>query len=218
MHQRRNGGLLAGVERRVLIAIAGRLPACITPDHLTTLAILAMAGAALSLLASPDGPAGVWAFAGCLALNWFGDSLDGTLARVRHIERPRYGYYVDHVIDLMGVALLLVGFAASRYMSAFVALSLLAAYAMISAETFLSTHVRGVFHLSFAGVGPTELRVLLAVGVMVERARPWVEVAGRRLRFFDVGGAIAAALLAAAFLIRAVRNGRALYVAEPAPR
>src|SRR5690606_26952751 len=109
---------------------------------------------------------GIPLFVLCLALNWFGDSLDGTVARVRRQERPRYGYYVDHVIDLTGVALLFGGAAASGYMGPFVALLVVAGYYLVSAESFLSTHARGVFNMSFAGFGPTELRIVLAIGVV----------------------------------------------------
>src|SRR5207253_492733 len=99
-----------------------------------------------------------------LALNWFGDSLDGTVARVRGQQRPRYGYYVDHLLDLAGTAFLMLGLACSSLMSPIVAALLLAAYLLVAAETYLATHVRGVFKMSFLGFGPTELRIVIAVG------------------------------------------------------
>ena len=102
----------------------------------------------------------------CLLLNWFGDSLDGTVARVRDQQRPRYGYYVDHVIDLAGTALLFAGLAASGYMSPTIATLVVAAFFLVSAETYLATHARGVFKMAFIGVGPTELRILLAAGAI----------------------------------------------------
>jgi hypothetical protein len=101
-HVREHGSLLARIERRVLIAIARRLPSFVTSDHLSCLALAAMGAAGLSFAAFRVTP---WAAAGVvvsLAVNWFGDSLDGTVARVRGTERPRYGFYVDHVIDLAG--------------------------------------------------------------------------------------------------------------------
>src|SRR5262249_59669638 len=106
-------------------------------------------------------------------LNWFGDSLDGTVARVRRAERPRYGFYVDHVLDIAGATLLLGGMACSTFMHPAIAMALLIAYLLVSGETFLATAVRGVFKMSFAGVGPTELRILLAAAPLpLPRAPP----------------------------------------------
>ena len=126
-----------------------------------------MAGAGLSFWLAGSNPiAGASLVVLCLLLNWFGDSLDGTVARVRDQQRPRYGYYVDHVLDLAGTAMLFAGLAASGYMTPSVAVLVVAAYYLVSAETFLATHSRGVFKMAFLGVGPTELRVLLAAGAI----------------------------------------------------
>jgi phosphatidylglycerophosphate synthase len=214
MHVRLNTGLLAGPERRTLAVLAARMPGRIMPDHLTALALGGMAAAALSLQVARQSPLGAWLFALCLAVNWFGDSLDGTLARFRRIERPRYGYYVDHVVDLIGALFLLAGFAAAGYMSVAVALGALSAYFLASAETYLATHASGTFRLSFAGVGPTELRVLLAAGVVAAGADGWTTVLDTPVRVFDLGGAAGAAALAGTFLINALRNGHALYRQE----
>src|SRR5262245_10994047 len=118
----------------------------------------------------------LWMVVPALALNWFGDSLDGTLARVRHVERPRYGFYVDHVLDIVGAALLFAGLAASGFMNPFIALSLLVAYLLVSGEVFLATTVRGVFRMSFSGFGPTELRILLAIGTIALFRDPHVDL------------------------------------------
>src|SRR6185295_4435789 len=156
-------------------------------------------------------------FAAALAVNWFGDSLDGTLARVRCQPRPRYGYYVDHVIDLAGTAALISGMAASGLMSPTVALALLAAYFLVSAETYLATHSVGIFRLSFAGIGPTELRILLVVGAVLAARHPWVTVAGHHALLLDVSGLVTAGGLVLVFAASAIRNARALYLAEPLP-
>jgi len=151
----------------------------------------------------------------CLALNWFGDSLDGTVARVRDQQRPRYGYYLDHVIDLTGTALLFGGLWASGYMSPLVAVLVVAAYYLVSAETFLATHSRGVFKMAFVGVGPTELRILLAAGALALIEHAWVAPLGLApIRLWDVGGMIGAAALVAAFVVSSARNARALYLEE----
>jgi archaetidylinositol phosphate synthase len=216
-HTREHRSLLASAEKQLLIAIAGRLPAWISSDHLTLLGLLAMPAAGLAFAAIPLTPWSAALFAAALVVNWFGDSLDGTLARVRCQPRPRYGYYVDHVIDLAGTAALVGGMAASGLMSPTVALALLAAYFLVSAETYLATHSVGIFRLSFAGIGPTELRILLAIGAVFVARQPWVTVAGHRALLLDVGGLVTAVGLVIVFAASAIRNTRALYLAEPLP-
>jgi phosphatidylglycerophosphate synthase len=189
----------------------------VSSDQLTLLGLLSMPAAGLAFAAIPATPWAAAAFALALAANWFGDSLDGTLARVRCQPRPRYGYYVDHVIDLTGTAALVSGMAVSGLMRPSIALALLAAYFLVSAETYLATHAVGVFRLSFAGVGPTELRILLAFGALYVSRHPWVHVAGQRALLLDVSGLIASVGLVTVFVVSAVRNTRALYLAEPLP-
>jgi phosphatidylglycerophosphate synthase len=151
-----------------------------------------------------------------LATNWLGDSLDGTLARFRDCQRPRYGYYVDHVIDLVGTASLLGGLAFSGYMSRHLAFALLAAFALVEAEVFLATHVQQVFRLSCFRMGPTELRVILAAGTLYLLHDPWVRLGDKGpYLLFDVAGVVAIAGLMCAMMYSAVRNTRLLYRAEP---
>ena len=108
-----------------------------------------------------------------LATNWFGDSLDGTVARVRGQQRPRYGFYVDHVIDVAGTTLLLAGIACSGLMNPFIALVTLVLFLIVSAESYLATHAVGVFRMSFLGFGPTELRLVVAAGAVRAAMSPW---------------------------------------------
>ncbi len=214
-HVRTNGSPLAGAERRALIHMAERLPAWVTPDHLSGLGLAAMAGAGLSFWAAQYWVVGLVGVVLSLAINWFGDSLDGTLARVRKQERPRFGFYVDHVIDLAGATMLFCGLGASGFMSPLVALGVLSAYLLVSAEVYLATHVRGVFKMTFLGVGPTELRILLAIGVVTLAWRPMVAPFGLGpFRLFDVGGVVAIAGMVVAFVVSSVRNTRALFDAE----
>jgi archaetidylinositol phosphate synthase len=217
MHIREHRSLLAAAEKRLLIAIAHRLPGWVRSDQLTVLGLLAMplAGAGFAVMGSTWSAPFVVAVA--LLLNWFGDSLDGTLARVRHRQRPRYGYYVDHVIDLAGTAALLSGMAASTLMTPSIALALLAAYLLVSAETYLATHTVGIFRMSFGGIGPTELRIVIAAGAFYVASHPWVHVGGVQVRLLDVSGIVAGAGLLLAFAASAIRNTRALYLAEPLP-
>jgi archaetidylinositol phosphate synthase len=152
-----------------------------------------------------------------LGVNWFGDSLDGTLARVRNHQRPRYGFYVDHVVDCFGVLFVLAGLGLSGYMSPMVALGVLIAYFMLSIEIYLATYCLTVFRLSFWGVGPTELRLLLAIGTCVLLAHPRAEIGGRSYRLFDVGGVTAIVCIGITMVVSVARNARALYRAEPLP-
>jgi phosphatidylglycerophosphate synthase len=209
--------VLAAAEKRLLVAIATRLPRWLHSDHLTLLGLLSMPAAGLAFSAIGTWSWAAPALAAALTVNWFGDSLDGTLARVRDRQRPRYGYYVDHVIDLAGTAALLTGMGASGLMQPSIAIAVLAAYLLVSAETYLATHSVGIFRLSCAGVGPTELRILIASGGFYVAAHPWVDIAGRQVRLLDVSGLIAAAGLVLVFMASAIRNTRALYLAEPLP-
>ncbi len=165
-HVREHASVLMQSEKRLLIWIAERLPARVTPDHLSLLGLLAMLLAGLAFWISQWEPPALLIVVAALALNWFGDSLDGTLARVRNRQRPRYGFYVDHVIDVAGTFFLLGGLAASSYMTPIIALGVLVAYLMVSAESFLAAHTVGVFRMAHVGIGPTELRILLAAGTI----------------------------------------------------
>jgi phosphatidylglycerophosphate synthase len=218
-HMRTNGSPLAAAERRALIHMAHRLPGWVSPDHLSGLGLAAMAGAGVSFWLAQFGPAGLAGVVIALALNWFGDSLDGTLARVRKQERPRFGFYVDHVIDIAGASMLFGGLALSGFMSPIIALGVLSAYLLVSAEIYLATHVRGVFKMSFLGFGPTELRIVLAIGVVTLAYRPVVSPFGLGpWRLFDIGGVVAIAGMLTAFVVSAIRNTRALFDAERVTR
>jgi phosphatidylglycerophosphate synthase len=216
VHTRQHRSILAVPEKRLLIAIAERLPAFVTSDRLSAVGLLGMAtvGGGFALMRwTPIGAALV--IAGLL-VNWFGDSLDGTVARVRHQERPRYGYYVDHVLDIGGAMLLFAGLGASGLMSPLTAAMVLAAFLIVAAESYLSTHVSGVFRLSAFGVGPTELRILLGAGAVTAIRRPTVSmilIGARPL--FEIGGVIATGGLLYAFVDAAVRQIRALAAVEP---
>ena len=208
---------LAGLERRCLIWMAGRLPRWVTSDGLTALALVAMALTGISYARGPGHPGALLVAIVGLALNWFGDSLDGTLARVRRQQRPRYGFYVDHVVDCFGVLFVLAGLAWSGYMTTFIAMALLIAYFMLSIEIYLATYCLTVFRLSFWGVGPTELRLVLAAGTVALLSDPKVDILGQHYRLFDVGGAVATFGIAITLLVSIARNVRALYQAEPLP-
>ena len=217
-HIREHGSLLAVAEKRALIWMARRLPRWVSSDQLTLLGLGAMLAAGLAYWAAGSHPLALWLVVVALGVNWFGDSLDGTVARVRDQQRPMYGYYVDHVIDIVGALFLLGGLALSGYMTPLVALGLLIGYLMLAAEAFLATHAVGVFRLSQMKFGPTELRIILAIGTVYLLYKPWVEVAGGAYLLFDVGGVVALAGMALALALSVGRNTRDLYRAEPLPR
>lgn len=216
MHVREYGGLLEVPEKKALLWLARRLPRWIHSDHLTLLGLGAMLTAGAGYWASSKNKYALILVVISLAANWLGDSLDGTLARVRNCQRPRYGYYVDHVIDLFGTAALLCGLALSGYMNELIAILLLAAFALVEAEVFLATHVLQIFKLSRFRIGPTELRIILAIGTLYLLHDPWVNFLGNGpYLLFDVGGIIASAGLIITFTFSAIQNTRMLYKAEP---
>ena len=209
--------VLAPIERRCLIWMAERLPPFINSDHLTILALVSLVVAGACYALTPVWPAAPDFVVVCLAANWFGDSLDGTVARVRRQPRPRYGFYVDHVVDAIGAASLLGGLALSGFMAPVVALALLSAYLLLCVEVFLASQTIGTFTMSYFGVGPTELRILLALGTLAVSSHPAPVIAGHAVRLFDLGGVIGACGLVATFLRAAFVHTRMLARAEPRP-
>ena len=209
--------VLAPIERRCLIWMAERLPPAIHSDHLTLIALLSLVAAGACYALAPIGPAGPACVVLCLAANWFGDSLDGTVARVRRQPRPRYGFYVDHVVDAIGAACLLGGLALSGFMTPVIALALLSAYFLLCVEVFLASQTIGTFTMSYFRIGPTELRILLSMGTLALYTHPAPVIAGHAVRLFDLGGAIGACGLVGTFLLAAVRHTRLLSRAEPRP-
>ena len=215
--QRQQLSMLANAEKKTLIWLAHRLPAWVNSDHLTVLGFVAMFAAGLGYWAARYDRRALLAVIVALAVNWFGDSLDGTLARVRNRLRPRYGFYVDHITDAIGTFFLLGGLALSSYMNPFIALGLLIAYFLLSIEVYLTTYTIGSFHLSFWSFGPTELRLLLCIGNLALFRWPVVTIAGQKLLLFDVGGSVGICGMAAMLVWAAIRHTRELYNAERLP-
>jgi archaetidylinositol phosphate synthase len=210
--------LLAAIEKRCLIWLARHMPGFVNSDHLTVLAVLAMLSAGVCYWLAPMWPSALWLVVALLAVNWFGDSLDGTLARVRRQERPHYGFYVDHVLDAVGTLFLVSGLALGGFMSPAIAAGVLLAYYLLGIEIALATHAIGTFRISYWKVGPTELRILLALGTLQLLRSPRLSMLGSEWLLFDVGGAIAIAGLLVTFIASAIMNTRRLYKAEPLPK
>ena len=203
---------LAAHEKRLLIWMAKRTPAWINSDHLTALGFCSQLLTGLSYAMSKSSKPWLIAGIGFLGLNWLGDSLDGTLARIRGKQRPRYGFYVDHMLDSIGSVALMGGLALSGYMSPAIAVGLLILFLLLSIQSYLATYTLGEFRMSFWSFGPTELRVLLAVGNLALLRWPIV-LHGRRL--FDIGGAIGIAGMSAMVTFFTAKNIARLYREEP---
>jgi phosphatidylglycerophosphate synthase len=209
--------LLARPEARALEWIALRLPARVKPDHLTALGVLAAIGIAAAYLLSNQDPVWLWAASALLVVHWLGDSLDGTLARVRKAERPTYGYYLDHLVDAVATAVIGLGLGLSPYLLLATGLAIVIAYLVLSINTYLETHAFGVFSLGYGRLGPTEARLglialntAIALGVGVQTT-----IAGLGVTVLDAIGIGAVALMLGGLLWRAARNLRVLAEREP---
>ena len=210
--------LLAKPEERVLKWLAARLPARVLPDHLTALGVLAAIGIAAAYLLSNDHPALLWAASGLLVVHWLGDSLDGTLARFRRIERPTYGYYLDHLVDAFATAMICIGLGLSAHMLLATGLAIAVAYLLLSINTYLETSAFGRFDLGYGRVGPTEIRIVL-IGLntaLALGAGLGGEVAGLDGTILDVIGLGGATVMVLALAARAAKNLRVLAAREPA--
>jgi len=205
---------LAAPEKRALLWLAAHTPERIGPDHLTILGLAAQIGAGVCYALAAFNRLWLLGVIVCLALNWLGDSLDGTLARVRQRMRPRYGFYVDHMVDTFGALALMGGLALSGCMHPAIAIGLLVAFLMLSIQSYLATHALGEFRISFWRFGPTELRILLAIGNLALFWKPIVHPLGGEYRLFDVGGAIGLAGMAAMVVVFTLQNTIRLYREE----
>jgi archaetidylinositol phosphate synthase len=204
----------AATERKALLWLAARLPPSINSDHLTLLGFAAMFLASCSYAFARWNSWGLLLATLCLALNWFGDSLDGTLARLRNRQRPRYGFYVDHMIDSFGALFLMGGLAASGYIDWRIAMGLLVAFLLLSIESYLASYTLGIFRLSFAKFGPTEIRILLGIANTVLFFLPSAKIPGWSARILDIGGAIAIVAMTAMAIFAAVTHTLTLYHQE----
>ncbi len=211
---REHSSVLASMEKRTLIWIAERLPEWVNSDHLTGLGFVSLLAASGCYWLASATPYALLLVLPFLALNWFGDSLDGTLARVRNKQRPRYGFYVDHILDAIGIFFLIGGIALSGYITPAIAYAFLVAYLLLSIEIYLATYTVGKFHLSYWSFGPTELRILLAIGNLALLWRPYVKLLGQDWKLFDVGFGIGAVGVAMILVQATVQHTVQLYKEE----
>jgi archaetidylinositol phosphate synthase len=207
-----HGSLLAAAEKRALVWMAERIPARVNSDHLTLLGFIAQIAAGVCYALAGHDRRMLLAAIVCLSLNWFGDSLDGTLARVRQQQRPRYGFYVDHILDSIGAVAMMGGLALSGYMHPITAIGLLIAFLLLSIQSYLATYALGEFHISFWRFGPTELRVLMIAGNLT--LFRWAWVIHGRYRLFDIGGAIGLVVMVLMLVVMTWKNTIRLYCEE----
>jgi len=212
-----NRALTASVEKRVLEWMAHRAPLWLNSDHLTALGLLAQIGAGAAYALSRRNPSALLLVILCIILNWLGDSLDGTLARVRRQQRPRYGFYVDHMVDILGSVALMLGLGVSGFLHWQTALAMLIAFLILAGESYLATYTLSRFQLSQGLFGPTEIRILLIAGNVALLRSPYATIFGYRMLLFDIGGVIAAISMFAMAIILCIRHTAQLYREEPLP-
>ncbi|HWY53069.1 MAG TPA: CDP-alcohol phosphatidyltransferase family protein [Terriglobales bacterium] len=205
---------VAAAEKSTLLWLAERTPRWINSDYLTLLGFVAQCLAGVCYALARWNHYALLPGIVFLALNWLGDSLDGTLARVRNCQRPRYGFYVDHIVDTFAAFFLMGGLALSGYIHPAIALGMLIAFLMLSIEAYLATYTLGRFQLSYWKFGPTEIRLLLAAGNLALFRWPTAKVLGARLRLLDVGGAIGIGGMALMLVVSAIQHTRTLYREE----
>lgn len=216
-HQRTSEFLLAGFERKALPWLSSKLPQWVTPDHMTVLGLLASTGIAASYMLSNRDPRWLWAANLALVINWFGDSLDGSLARYRKIERPRYGYYLDHLSDAYSTLAVGIGLGLSPFMLLSVGLSISIIYLVMSINVYLETHAFGHFSIGYGTLGPTEARVILMI--LNTLALLWTplpfNLLGVGATLFDAAGLLAVGGMLLLLLYRVTKNLRTLGRLEP---
>lgn len=213
--RRINQSLTAEYERRALMWMAERAPHWLTSDQLTALGLIAQIGAGLFYAMARYNEYCLIGVIACIVLNWFGDSMDGTLARVRNQQRPRYGFYVDHIVDVLGATALMCGLGWSGFVHWPVAIAMLIGFLLLAAESYLATYTVGRFKMSQGWFGPTEIRILLILGNIALMRSPYSMVFGRRFLLFDLGGTVAAALMAIMVVVTTAHHTAELYQQEP---
>src|SRR6266704_5405288 len=208
---RQQESLLAPLEKKTLLWLARRMPAWVNSDQLTLLGFLGMILAGVCYFLAKWNALALIGAVVCLAVNWFGDSLDGTLARVRDKQRPRYGFYVDHIVDSFGAIFLIGGLGLSGYMTSTIAMGVIIAYFLLAIEIYLATYTIGVFRLSFGVWGPTELRIVLGIVSLILLARPVLTFDGEQYMIFYVSCIVVIAGMTLIAIISAIRNTVKLY-------
>ena len=215
--ERHQLSILTPLEKLTLRWLAERMPAWVNSDHLTLLGFAGMILTGVSYYLAQYNRLFLVVGIVCLAINWFGDSLDGTLARFRNRQRPRYGFYVDHIVDAFGISFVVAGLGLSGYMSPSVAMAFLIAYFLVNIEIYLATYTLGVFKLSYGVLGPTEFRVIVCIGNFVLLTKKNVRIGDGYYLLCDVSGVVAIVVLVAIAIVSSIKNTKRLYNEERLP-
>jgi archaetidylinositol phosphate synthase len=215
--ERQQLSILTPLEKTTLRWLAERMPSWVNSDHLTVLGFVGMFLTGLSYYLAGFNRWFLLAGIVCLAINWFGDSLDGTLARLRNRQRPRYGFYVDHIVDAFGITFVVAGLALSPYMSVTVAMAFLIAYFLMNIEIYLATYTLGVFKLSYGIMGPTELRIIVCIGNLVLLTKQTVRIGNQFYLLCDVSGVVGILVILAIAIVSSIKNTMRLYNEERLP-
>jgi len=215
--RRVNQALTASIEKRALLWMAERAPQWLSSDQLTLLGLGAQVAAGIFYALSRSNRYALLLVILCIALNWLGDSMDGTLARVRRQQRPRYGFYVDHMVDIFGSVALMAGLGCSGFLHWQTAIAMLIAFLILSSESYLATYTLSCFQLSQGIFGPTEIRILLIAGNLALLRSPYATLFGHRMLLFDLGGTIAAVCMSAMAVRVTLCHTAELYRQEPLP-
>ena len=223
-HKRVNDILLGPLERPALRWMAAHMPGWVTPDMMTGLGILGGVIIFLGYLGSNLSPYFLWLASFGFVINWIGDSLDGTIARYRKIERPRYGFFVDHTVDSMIEVLVFLGLGLSPYVTFNIACLALIGYLMVSVLVYVRTCVAGIFVISYGKLGPTEARVIAILAntlvFLIGNPMTSLHLAGRTITFsvYDWIGIVVAVVLWAIFIVSTTRQARVLSREDNAAR
>ncbi|HBB86653.1 MAG TPA: hypothetical protein DC047_03450 [Blastocatellia bacterium] len=215
--RREQTSILAPLERAALRGLARRMPRWVNSDHLSLLGLVAMFMAGVCYAASGQNPLMLHLVNLFIFLNWFGDSLDGTLARYRDRQRPRYGFYVDHIIDTFGALFFIFGLALSGFMSERVAAALLIVFLMLAINSYLAAYALGIFKISQWKLGPTEMRLVLIIGNLYLLHSSHTHLFGRRFLLLDVGGVVSIIAMGTMLVFSSIKNTHALYQLERLP-
>ena len=224
--QRVNDSVLGAWERPALAWLAARLPARVVPDHLTALGVLGALLTAAGYVLSRGSL--LWLWLACLGLmvNWFGDSLDGTLARLRHIERPRYGFFIDHTSDLFCQVVTFLSLGLSPLVHFGMACVALITFLMAFVYTLIAAQTRATMRITYFYFGPTEIRALLLLGNLISLSfgvvdlRHWFAAlpGGGSVSIHDAFIALLAASGVVVIALLAWRDARVLSVEDPPRR
>jgi phosphatidylglycerophosphate synthase len=195
--------------------MAHRAPRWLTSDQLTAVGFAAQIGAGAAYVLARESRYALLLVNLCLVLNWFGDSMDGTLARARNQQRPRFGFYVDHMVDILGATALMCGLGLSGFVHWPIAIAMLIGFLLLAGESYLATYTLSRFELSQGMFGPTEIRILLIIGNLALMHNPYATIFGYKWLLFDVGGLIAAVCMFGMTIFITGRHTTQLYREEP---